>query len=128
MQARLPQHFPGTSEYHASDIRRVQSSARERPKPSPTITVVVTHSGVSGSIEVIPDTGADTTVIGPQHLKYLGLTRRELDPPPTLDYYNADESKMPAALGSFRAKMTYGTLSCTGWIDVQGSLSTPLLS
>ena len=35
---------------------------------------------------------------------------------------------MPAALGSFKAKMTYGMLSCTGWIDVQGSLSTPLLS
>ena len=128
VRAQTPHHVPRALEDQAGSIRRVQSSARGRPTPSPTITVVVTRGGVSGSIEVIPDTGADTTVIGPQHLRDLGLTKQELDPPPSLRYYNADGSRMPAALGSFQAKLTYGTLSCTGWIDVQGSLSTPLLS
>ncbi|KAK8371940.1 hypothetical protein O3P69_019099 [Scylla paramamosain] len=128
VRAQTPHHIPRALEDQAGSIRRVQSSARGRPTPSPTITVVVTRGGVSGSIEVIPDTGADTTVIGPQHLRDLGLAKQELDPPPSLRYYNADGSRMPAALGSFQAKLTYGTRSCTGWIDVQGSLSTPLLS
>ncbi|KAK8372031.1 hypothetical protein O3P69_011884 [Scylla paramamosain] len=128
VRAQTPHHIPRALEDQAGSIRRVQSSARGRPTPLPTITVVVTLGGVSGSIEVIPDTGADTTVIGPQHLRDLGLAKQELDPPPSLRYYNADGSRMPAALGSFQAKLTYGTRSCTGWIDVQGSLSTPLLS
>ena len=128
VRAQAPQDNPRTSTQQANSVRRVQSMARERPTPSPTISVVVTHAGTSGAIEVIPDTGADSTVIGPQHLKSLGLSKSDLGPPPTLNYYNADGSKMPAALGSFQAELTYGTLSCTGWIDVQSSLSTPLLS
>ena len=43
----------------SSSVRRVKSTARERLTPSPTISVVVTHAGVSETINVIPDTGAD---------------------------------------------------------------------
>lgn len=117
-----------TPEQQASNVRRLQSAARVKPTPSPTIRVVVTHGGKSSSMEVIPDTGADTTVVGPQHLQHLGLTTRDLQPPPALEYFNADGSKMPAALGSLQVELSYGKLSCLGWIDVQGALSTPLLS
>ena len=127
VRAQVPHEDPTPSQ-PASSVRRVNSGTRERPTPSPTISVVVTHAGVSGTLDIIPDTGADSTVIGPQHLKTLGLSKSALDPPPTVAYYNADGSKMPAALGSFRAHLTYGSLSCTGWIDVQSSLCTPLLS
>ncbi|KAK8394796.1 hypothetical protein O3P69_005935 [Scylla paramamosain] len=119
---------PETSKQEASNVRRVHSTVRVKPTPSPTICIVVTHGERSNTMEMIPDTGADTTVIGPQHLQHLGLTSRNLQPPPSLDYYNADGSKMPAALGSLQAELTYGKLSCSGWIDVQGALSTPLLS
>ena len=63
-----------------------------------------------------------------QHLKILGFSKSDLDPPQTLAYYNDDGSKMPVALGSFQAKLTYSARSCTGWVDVQGYLSSPLLS
>ncbi|KAK8392009.1 hypothetical protein O3P69_017551 [Scylla paramamosain] len=91
---------PETSKQEASNVRRVHSTVRVKPTPSPTICIVVTHGERSDTMEMIPDTGADTTVIGPQHLQHLGLTSRNLQPPPSLDYYNADGSKMPAALGS----------------------------
>lgn len=67
-------------------------------------------------------------MIGPLHLPTLGLAKRDLHPPPRQIYYNADGSKMPPALGSFLAELNYGNKSHTGWIDVQDSLTTPLLS
>lgn len=79
-------------------------------------------------MEVIPETGADTTVIGPQHLGSLGLNKRDLQPPPSLEYYNLPGSMMPGVLSSFQEEINYGNLSYFGWIDVQGALSTPLLS
>ncbi|XP_045105165.1 uncharacterized protein LOC123500536 [Portunus trituberculatus] len=103
-------------------------STRDDPTPPPTVRVEVLHDGHSGGLDFIPDTGADTTVIGPQHLKMLGIDRQALGPPPSLAYYNADGTKMSAALGSLQATLVYAELSCTGWIDVQGSWNTPLLS
>ncbi|XP_045127763.1 uncharacterized protein LOC123514179 [Portunus trituberculatus] len=103
-------------------------STRDDPTPPPTVRVEVLHDGHSGGLDFIPDTGADTTVIGPQHLRMLGIDRQALGPPPSLAYYNADGTKMSAALGSLQATLVYGELSCTGWIDVQGSWNTPLLS
>ncbi|KAK8373942.1 hypothetical protein O3P69_019952 [Scylla paramamosain] len=82
---------PETSKQEASNVRRVHSTVRVKPTPSPTICIVVTHGERSNTMEMIPDTGADTTVIGPQHLQHLGLTSRNLQPPPSLDYYNADD-------------------------------------
>ena len=67
---------------------------------------------------MIPDTGVDSTVIDLQHLKILGFSKSDL----------TDGSKMPAALGSFQAKLTYGAHSCTGWVNVQSYLGSPLLS
>ena len=58
----------------------------------------------------------------------MGLSKSDLYTPSTLTYYNSDGFKMPAALGSSQAELTYGTLLCIGWIDVQNFLGTPLLS
>ena len=77
---------------------------------------------------MIPDTGADSTVIGLQHLKSLGFFKFDLARPSTLAYCNTDGSKMPADLGSFQAKLTYSARSCTGWVDVKSYLRSPLLS
>lgn len=128
IRSQSPDSSPCSGQQRASYIRRLESGSRPLPRPSPTIQVTITCGEVSGSIEAIPDTGADTTVIGPQHLESLGLTKRHLNPPPKQVYYNADGSKMPPAVGSFQANLTYGNRSHNGWIDVQSSLTTPLLS
>ena len=71
---------------------------------------------------MIPDTGADSTVIGLQHLKNLGFSKSDLAPlQPWL-------TTTLTALGSFQAKLTYSARSCTGWVDVQSYLGSPLLS
>ncbi|XP_045114017.1 uncharacterized protein LOC123506168 [Portunus trituberculatus] len=119
---------PGSHEGPPEASCQSPISTRDDPTPPPTVRVEVLHDGHSGGLDFIPDTGADTTVIGPQHLRMLGIDRQALGPPPSLAYYNADGTKMSAALGSLQATLVYGELSCTGWIDVQGSWNTPLLS
>ena len=111
-----------------SHARSVTSSERPRPEPSPKVRVSIQHNGSSGPLVIIPDTGADTTVIGIQHLDSLKMSRDDLDPPSDTMYYNADGSQMPPAAGSFYGTVTYGSRSTTCWIDVQSSLTTPLLS
>ena len=122
---------PATSQargQRVSHIRRVTTATRPKAQPSPTICVEIAHATASGVIDAIPDTGADTTVVGVQHLSSFGLTKHVLKPPPKTTYYNADGTKMKAVVGSFEAELTYGNRSCHGWIDVHSSLSTPLLS
>lgn len=104
------------------------SSQRPRPKPSPRIRISVAHSTSSGTIETVPDTGADTTVVGLKHLHSLGLTVEDLHPPSDVVYYNADGTKMSPVLGSFQGSITYYGKTVECWIDVQDSFTTPLLS
>ncbi|XP_037784643.1 uncharacterized protein LOC119580605 [Penaeus monodon] len=111
-----------------SHARSVTSTARPKPQPSPKVRVSIRHNDSSGSLAIIPDTGADTTVIGLKHLSSLGLSKEDLAPPAETVYYNADGSQMPPVAGSFCGTITYGDRSTTCWIDVQPSLTTPLLS
>jgi len=111
-----------------SHARSVTSTARPKPQPSPKVCVSIRHNDSSGSLAIIPDTGADTTVIGLKHLSSLGLSKEDLAPPAETVYYNADGSQMPPVAGSFCGTITYGDRSTTCWIDVQPSLTTPLLS
>ena len=85
VRAQSPLGNPKSPKQQAS-LRRVELTARERPTPSSTINVVVMHAGVSGNIDMIPDTGADSTVIGLQHLKILGFSKSDLALSPTLAY------------------------------------------
>ncbi|XP_045127688.1 uncharacterized protein LOC123514109 [Portunus trituberculatus] len=117
---------PGSHEGPPEASCQSPTSTRDDPTPPPTVRVEVLHDGHSGGLDFIPNTGADMTVIGPQHLRMLGIDRQALGV--SLAYYNADETKMSAALGSLQTTLVYGELSCTGWIDVQGSWNTPLLS
>lgn len=117
VQSRLLPEEYITSDKQGNPFRRVQLSVRDKPTPPPTICVVVTHDWALKSIEVIPDTGADSTVIGLQHLKSIVLTKSDLQLSPTLAYYSVMDPR-PAILGSFQAKITYGKVSFTGWTDV----------
>ncbi|KAK3892843.1 hypothetical protein Pcinc_003314 [Petrolisthes cinctipes] len=83
----------------------------------------------SGWVECMPDTGADTTVMGSELLDTLGLTSADLRPSPELGLSNPDGSPMACPiLGSLYATMTYGDVSIQGWIIVVCGLSRQLLS
>ncbi|XP_068232144.1 uncharacterized protein [Palaemon carinicauda] len=115
-----------TVKISSSAIRSV--NLRPLSCPSPPINLHVTYGSKSGKINVIPDTGADTTVFGVQHLQSLGIDVKALSPPPELQFSNADGSPMEGnILGSMEAVMTYGDISYKGYIDVLSSLPTPLL-
>ena len=105
-------------------------SVASRPQgcPSPPISLHIKYTNKSGKVLIIPDTGADTTVIGLQHLQALGISVKDLLPPPELQFSNADGSPMEGkVLGSMNALMTLGDISYKGYIDVLSSLPTPLL-
>ena len=79
-------------------------------------------------MDIFPDTFADTSVIGVQHLEALGFSIDDLLPPPKLHFSNADGSAMAGTvLGSVDAVMTFGDVSYQGYIDVLSSLPNPLL-
>lgn len=77
----------------------------------------------------MPDTGADTTVMGPELLETLCLTPADLRSSPELGLSNPDGSPITCPLlGSLYATMTYGDISIQGWIVVVSGLSRQLLS
>ncbi|XP_037804919.1 uncharacterized protein LOC119599258 [Penaeus monodon] len=127
LQSVLP-GMPDVRSAIVSHARSVTSTARPKPQPSPKVCISIRHNDSSGSLAIIPDTGADTTVIGLKHLSSLGLSKEDLAPPAETVYYNADGSQMPPVAGSFCGTITNGDRSTTCWIDVQPSLTTPLLS
>ena len=77
---------------------------------------------------MLPDTGADVTVVGTQHLHLLNIPRSSLKPFSTNVTLNADGSPMKPALGTFEATLTLGKRSCSAMIQVQDELPMPLLS
>ena len=78
---------------------------------------------------MLPDTGADFSVIGPQHLEFLNISRDSLKPlsPDSPMTLTADGSPMKPALGTFQATLTLGKRSCSAVIQVQDGFSMPLL-
>jgi len=77
---------------------------------------------------MLPDTGADITVIGPKHLESLGIPRCNLSPPPATDVLTADGSSMTPALGCFETTLQLGQASCKAIVHVHEDIQTPLLS
>ncbi|XP_064083050.1 uncharacterized protein LOC135199066 [Macrobrachium nipponense] len=65
------------------------------PKP---ICVLLSFGDVKSRIKMLPDTGADVTVIGKQHLDTLGISRSCLQTPPQSAMFTADGSPMSPAL------------------------------
>lgn len=108
--------------------RRVGSPSCSNSKTPQHISVLLTYGDVSSHLQMMPDTGADVSVIGPQHLKSLGIPRSHLHPPPQTTTLTADGSKMAPALGTFTATLTLGKRSCSARIRVHEGIQTPLLS
>ena len=97
--------------------------------PSPTISLHVEHGRASGNVEIVPDTGADTTVISLENFKTLGMKTSDLVSTGEVAIYNADGSRMECSpMGSFMAKLTYGSVTIDGWVNVLPKLPKPLLS
>ncbi|XP_050709713.1 uncharacterized protein LOC126994436 [Eriocheir sinensis] len=117
-----------TESNNRSSVRRVHSTSRAPPMPPPTISVTVTHHKGSGVLSMLPDTGADVTVIGPEHLRSLGLSISDLQPSPTDPKYTADGSPMAPALGSLQVEISVKQKTTTVWMDVHEGTPNPLLS
>ena len=77
---------------------------------------------------MLSDTGADVSVIGPQHLDLLKIPRSSLKPPSTATTLTADASAMAPALGTFLATLSLGKWSCSAVIQVHEGVQMPLLS
>ena len=77
---------------------------------------------------MLPDTGADVSVIGPHHLDLLKIPRSSLKPPSTATTLTADGSAIPPALGTFLATLSLGKWSCSAVIQVHEGVQMPLMS
>jgi len=107
--------------------RRVTSPCSSPVMPK-HVSVLVTHGCKSSCLQMMPDTGADITVIGPQHLKSLGIPWSQLQTPPQTTTFTADGSEMAPALGMLTVTLTLGKRSCSAHIRVHKDIQTPLLS
>ncbi|XP_069994141.1 uncharacterized protein [Penaeus vannamei] len=96
-----------TSTNQTRRARRV--STGRTPKP---VNVTLSYGSKSSQLLMLPDTGADITVIGPKHLDSLGIPRCSLSPPPATDVLTADGSSMTLALGCFETILQLGQASC----------------
>ncbi|KAK3893333.1 hypothetical protein Pcinc_002887 [Petrolisthes cinctipes] len=106
------------------NCRRLGSS-----KKTPTLTTVsITYRGITANLDMLPDTGADITVIGRGHLEMLQIPSSILRPPPSTTTRTADGSSMAPALGTFQARFSIGKRSCTATVQVYEDVQTPLLS
>ena len=120
-------HSPSTKSQatQKSSCRRVGSSAPKTPQP---ISVLLSHGDITSRIQMLPDTGANVSVIGPQHLNLLKIPRSSLKPPSTATTLTADGSAMAPALGTFLATLSLGKWSCSAVIQVHEGVQMPLLS
>ncbi|KAK7078896.1 hypothetical protein SK128_005388, partial [Halocaridina rubra] len=68
---------------------------------------------------MLPDTGADVTIIGILHLKLLWIPRISLELLPVTITLTADGSQMSPAMSWFQATMKLGNKTCIAKIQVQ---------
>ena len=108
-----------------TNVRKVQ--AHSNPSPSP-VPVTVSYQNTSHQISFIPDTGAEVSVLGPQHLAHLQIDRKDLLPPTTSKTFTADGSEMSPPLGSLEVTLTLAKRSCQARLQVHDGVTTPLLS
>nr|XP_027213220.1 uncharacterized protein LOC113806302 [Penaeus vannamei] len=111
-----------TSTNQTRKARRV--STGRTPKP---VNVTLSYGSKSSQLLMLPDTGADITVIGLVHLDSFGIPRCSLSPPPVTDVLTADGSSMTPALGCFETTLQLGQASCKANVHVHEGIQTPLL-
>lgn len=68
----------------------------------PIVVVAVSH----GTLSKMPDTGADTNIIGPSRLPSTEMALNDLTPPPRVSRFTTDGTQMKQALGSVYAQLT----------------------
>ncbi|XP_045120473.1 uncharacterized protein LOC123509916 [Portunus trituberculatus] len=116
-----------TSQKKSSCRSVTRSPASEAMTPKP-VCIHLTHGGSTSHLQMLPDTGADVTVIGQRHLSILQIPRNSLQPLPPVHTLTADGSEMAPALGCFQATLRLGQRSCIAQIQVHDGVQTPLLS
>ncbi|XP_064111351.1 uncharacterized protein LOC135218832 [Macrobrachium nipponense] len=125
-QGGLPNAMPPSSKL-PNNCKVKTSSSSTDSSPSP-ISIALTYRGETSKIMMLPDTGADVSVMGPQHLELLRIPRTELQPPATSVTLTADGSKMTPALGTLKATLSLAKQSCLTTIQVHERVQMPLLS
>ncbi|XP_045105474.1 uncharacterized protein LOC123500985 [Portunus trituberculatus] len=96
-----------TSQKKSSCRSVTRSPASEAMTPKP-VCIHLTHGGSTSHLQMLPDTGADVTVIGQRHLSILQIPRDSLQPLPPVHTLTADGSEMAPALGCFQATLRLG--------------------
>lgn len=119
---------PPPSSGKSPSCRKVKTTTTATcPTPSP-ICVFLTYGGTTSRLMMLPDTGADISVMGPQHLDLLNIPRSHLQPPSSTTTLTADGSTMSPALVSFTATLTLAKRSCYATVQVHDGVQLPLLS
>ncbi|KAG0720791.1 hypothetical protein GWK47_047730 [Chionoecetes opilio] len=95
--------------------------------PTP-VCVHLVHGESTSRLQMLPDTGADVTVIGTRHLQMLHIPLSSLQSLPSTTTLTADGSVMTPAVGCFYATLRLHGKSCTAKIQVYEGIQTPLLS
>ena len=72
---------------------------------SPSVLVKITHNKGTSALALLPDTGADSTIMGPDHLISIGLTLEDLHTITQTPIYGADGSPMLPAIGSVQVQL-----------------------
>ncbi|XP_069985567.1 uncharacterized protein [Penaeus vannamei] len=106
------------------NCRRVSADSKT-PQP---VCILLTYGQTSSRLQMLPDTGADVTIIGKKHLEQLKIPCSDLQPLESTTTFTADGSEMAPALGFFQAKPQLGKKTCKGKIQVHDGVTTPLLS
>ncbi|KAK3889428.1 hypothetical protein Pcinc_006564 [Petrolisthes cinctipes] len=119
---------PSTQTQQCSGARRVSSLNRDPTETTPPVLIKVEHYKGIGVLNMLPDTGADTSIIGLDHLHSIGLKQDDLKPPPQEPTYAADGAPMQPAIGSVQVHLQLKGNRIAEWIDVHPSIPLPLLS
>ncbi|KAK7074617.1 Core histone macro-H2A.1 [Halocaridina rubra] len=109
------------------DMESIGAYTAELAK-SPQSVSVHPHNDRTSRLQVLPDTGADVTVICICHLELLLIPRTSLQPLPDTTTLTAIGSQMCPALGWFQATLNLGSKLCFAKIQVHEGIQTPLLS
>lgn len=124
-RAQDSSHSPAQKSSSCRRVTHGLPAADTTPKP---VCIHLTQGGSTSHLQMLPDTGADITVIGHQHLDMLHIPRSSLQPLPSVTTLTADGSEMAPALGCFKATLRLGKRSCVAQIQVHKGVQTPLLS
>ncbi|MPC72498.1 hypothetical protein E2C01_066807 [Portunus trituberculatus] len=89
-----------------TSVRRIKDNARTPSETSPFVGVEISHVKGTGALTLLPDTGADTTILGADHLNSIGLSLADLCSSTQRPTYSTDGSPMQPVIGSVQVTYT----------------------